>query len=174
MGTAAGLYRLEGDTWEKLIHSEAPLAAMVNDITSLGETLYVATAGGLFRFGEGAWACLGAAEGLPDAHVTALTVRGEDLYIGTFGGGMAVLHKGRITQVHGSPGYITSLGATEKAVWAGTPESGVGACNGATWLQLTRPGEPPGNNITGVAAGAGGDVWIGHLDGVAVCARHGL
>ena len=164
VGTAAGLYRLEGDTWEKLIHSEAPLAAMVNDITSLGETLYVATAGGLFRFGEGAWACLGAAEGLPDAHVTALTVRGEDLYIGTFGGGMAVLHKGRITQVHGSPGYITSLGATEKAVWAGTPESGVGAWNGATWLQLTRPGEPPGNNITGVAAGAGGDVWIGTFD----------
>ncbi len=163
-GTAGGLYRLNADAWEKLIHSEAPLAAMVNDITSLGETLYVATAGGLFRFEEGVWACLGPAEGLPDAHVTALTVRGEDLYIGTFGGGAAILRKGRITAVHGSPGYITSLGATDKAIWAGTPESGVRAWNGATWQQLTRPGEPPGNNITGVAAGTGGDVWIGTFD----------
>lgn len=163
-GTAGGLYRLEGDVWEKLIHSEAPLAAMVNDITSLGKVVYIATAGGLFRRVEGAWTCLGAAEGLPDAHVTALTMRGEDLYVGTFGGGMAALRKGRITRVHESPDYITTLGATDTAVWAGTPESGAQAWNGTEWQQLTRDGEPPGNNITAVAAGAGGDVWIGTFD----------
>jgi len=164
-GTDKGLFRLQADNWQPVVHSEDILAARVNALMARGDDLFVATVGGLFRLHEAEWTEYTASDDLPDNHVAALVASGETIYIATFGGGMALMRNGTIAPVVGSPGYITALaiGRDEATVWAGTQQQGIWSWHAPTWSRRLQRNELPENNITAIAA-LDAELWIGTFE----------
>ncbi len=164
-GTGNGLFRLEGDRWQPLVHSENPLAANVNALLASGDDFYVATVGGLFRLLEGHWHHYTTADGLPDSHITALAAGADGIYLGTFGGGLATLAEDAIAAVAGSPAYVSTVavGPSPGTLWVGTQHHGAWLWDGQSWSRQVERNEPPGSNITGIAIN-GSELWVGTFE----------
>jgi len=170
-GTARGLFRLAGESWEPVVYKDDPLAATVNALLPTPDALYVGTVGGLFTYAAGRWSALGIRDGLPENHVTSLADWRSDLYVGTYGGGVALVHDGRAQPVRESPKYVTCLGANAQSgpLWVGTESEGAFRWDGKAWEQRLALNEPPGHDVTGLAA-SGDEVFVGTFEhGVALC-----
>ncbi len=164
-GTARGLFRFDGATWTQVVYRDDPLAETVNALLSAGDALYVGTVAGLYRYSGGEWRSLTTREGLPDNHVTSLAEFGSALCVGTYGGGIALVRGALAQPLAGSPKYVTCLGAdpSSRALWVGTESDGAFRWDGNTWEQRLLTDEPPGHNITSLAAGAG-SVFVGTFE----------
>jgi len=164
-GTGNGLFRLDAQRWEPVIHSEDPLAAQINALLPTNGDLCVGTVGGLFRMRAGRWRQFTTADGLPDNHVTALFADGDRIIVGTYGGGVAALRADAIEPIAGAPAYVTALDVCQisGAIWLGTEQEGTWLCERGNWSRQLARAEPPGHNITALAASEG-EILVGTFE----------
>jgi ligand-binding sensor domain-containing protein len=160
-GTAIGLFRWEEDAWQPVIHKDDPLAATVNALLPVDEALYVGTVGGLFRYRDRCWAEYTTRDGLPDNHITSLAARADAITIGTYGAGVVVLRDGEFRVIPGSAPYVTCVAVEPdgEGLWIGTEERGLFHWDGESWQKRFVLDEPPGHNITSLAA-HNGQTWV--------------
>ena len=111
---------------------------------------------------------------LPDDWVTALVTDGRKVWSGTYDGGLATLKE------NGRPDVFTEKGSSLPCgwvnpqamtkvgpyLWVGTMEGGLLAHRDGEWRSYTTKSGLPSNDITAIAAGANGDIWVASRAGI--------
>ncbi len=174
VGTEAGLFRAPPDG--DLMRTVAVLpGAFIQDVTAIGDTLWVASRNGLFRIDERGVMRLGQGEGL-QAEVIHRVVsdREGNLWFGT-DEGLGKLVPGPFTTLTPADGlphpFVRAISEDrEGRLWVGTR-------NGVLILTHNQARTLPGSALPGPRVYAflprhDGTVWAGTLGGVAVL-RHG-
>jgi len=186
VGTEAGLYRAPPDG--NLMRTVPVLPrAFIQDLTAIGDTLWVASRDGLFRIDDTGAVRLGPAEGLKAEVIHRVVADREgNLWLGT-DEGLGKLVPGPITTLTTADGlphpFVRAISEDQRGrLWVGTR-------NGVLILgrdgNRTLPGSAlPGPRVYAFLPRDDGTVWVGTVGGVAVLregqvervitARHGL
>ncbi len=196
-GAFLGLYRLEGETFQRVDR----VAGINSGIRSLYRTtgddgspvLLVGTLEGLARLERGTWTVLGKKDGLPDETIRCILETQEpdgvrSLWLGTDAGLLRV-RKGVITQESTANGLPNDQILCVKEVrsgslrrlWIGTAGGGAAyrdleAPTGARWTVLSDVSSPPlpNNTVYRIEEDSRGRLYLFTNRGIARCTREGL
>jgi ligand-binding sensor domain-containing protein len=163
-GTANGLYRLRGGTFEL-----TSIEAGANEVLSLygdGAQLWIGTSAGLY-VREGSYV-----RGFGGGDVRKVTKLDGAIVAATFGGGLIRIDRGRLVDLAGTPEGL----AMAQAIASKDGAACAGGLNGlwlrssatAAWTEAKRPAGPPANDISALAV-SGDKLYVGTFDhGLAV------
>jgi len=142
--------------------------------------LWIGTSKGLVRWVNGKLERFPVTDPLATASILAVTEDREgDLWVGTETGGLQILRDRRFHVIDTREGLSTDRTTTVIAdksgkVWIGTQTDGVFAIEGGQGKQMSASSAfnadkgLPSNVILAMAAGAGGELWVGTPDGVSM------
>lgn len=163
-GTANGLYRLSGGTFEL-----TAIEAGANEVMSLygdGAQLWIGTSAGLYvREGR-------LVRGFGGGDVRHVDKVDGAIVAATFGGGLLRVDRGRLVDVRGLPkGLAMAQAISERdgaACAGGLHGLWLRADRTAAWTEAKKPAGPPANDISALAV-AGDRLYVGTFDhGLAV------
>ncbi len=140
----------------------------VNHILVADTSVYLCFQDGISRRLNGTWYKLGGETPSFNANVTCLAVLRDTFYYGTGVGFFRYTFPGgRVDMSTGLPSLDckTLALSSDSTVWTGTAE-GLARWDGAAWTPF-RQSCIPSNNVTHVAAGSDGSIWLAHGGGFA-------
>jgi signal transduction histidine kinase/ligand-binding sensor domain-containing protein/CheY-like chemotaxis protein len=171
--TTAGLARFDGVNFTVFNGSNTPLlkrSIMSSLLAAPDGSLWIGTADtGLLRYRNGGFEKIGGNLGLPNASIRALLLDSRGvLWIGA-DGGLARIERGRSATVF-TGGWEANVHVLLEypagTVWAGA-NNGLHRFEGGVERVFTTKDGLPDHSIWGLAAGAGGALWVGtHAGGL--------
>lgn len=176
-GTAAGVVRFNGRSWDSLaqVGSQA-----INDIQDVAVTpsgqLWAATAGGLLQYDSNSWQLYTTADGLAANDVRHLTTHPDGtVWLGYGAQGLGLTQFSVSSNVPSVTAVTVTDGLPNDQIFAILPASGgtwLGSGDGlilrqssGSWQTFAAPSDIPSNQIVDLAT-VGGQPWLGSAAGV--------
>lgn len=163
-GTAAGLYRLDGDRFVHLAYTSETDAADIMSMYAEGTLLWIATVGGLYSYDKSTLVAYGGGE------LRRVTFLDGKITVASVGGGVLVVDRTRLVKSKALSDLVmtqaidTNCAGGLDGLWVRTDDA---------WVHPIANGGLPGNDVSALAAD-GEALWVGMFDhGVARYANGG-